>query len=57
MGVSNLLFTQDRPLPEEEQFGTGLPANCLNLTGTGYPEDTSNPNLTPNAAVLDDVSA
>jgi len=57
MGISNLLFTQDRPLPGEDQHGTGLPANCLNLTGTGYPEDTSNPNSTPNAAVLDDVSA
>jgi len=57
MGISNLLFPQDRPSPEEDQFGTGLPANCLNLSGTGYPEDTSNPNLTPNAAVLDDVSA
>jgi CxxC motif-containing protein (DUF1111 family) len=57
MGISNLLFTQDRPLPGEDQFGTGLPANCLNLTGTGYPEDAFNPNSTPNAAVLDDVSA
>jgi len=57
MGISNLLFTQDRPSPEEEQSGTGLPTNCLNLTGTGYPEDASNPNSTPNAAVLDDVSA
>jgi CxxC motif-containing protein (DUF1111 family) len=57
MGVSNELFPQDRPLPEEDQLGTGLPANCLNLSGTGYPEDTSNPNLTPNSAVLDDVSA
>ena len=57
MGISNLLFPQDRPSPEEDQHGTGLPANCLNLTGTGYPEDTSNPNSSPNAAVLDDVSA
>jgi CxxC motif-containing protein (DUF1111 family) len=57
MGISNELFTQDRPLPEEDQFGTGLPANCLNLGGAGYPEDTSNPLLTPNSAVLDDVSA
>ncbi len=57
MGISNLLFTQDRPLPGEDQLGTGLPANCLNLTGTGYPEDTSNPDSTPNSAVLDDVSA
>ncbi len=56
MGISNEVFPQDRPLPEEEQQA-GLPANCLNLSGTGYPEDTSNPNLTPNAAVLDDVSA
>jgi CxxC motif-containing protein (DUF1111 family) len=56
MGISNELFPQDRPLPEEEQ-SAGLPLNCLNLSGTGYPEDTSNPTLTPNAAVLDDVSA
>jgi CxxC motif-containing protein (DUF1111 family) len=34
-----------------------LPASCLNLSGKGYPEDTSNPTSTPNAAVLDDVSA
>jgi CxxC motif-containing protein (DUF1111 family) len=57
MGISNELFQQDRPLPEEDQLGTGLPASCLNLTGTGYPEDTSNPLQTSNAAVLDDVSA
>jgi CxxC motif-containing protein (DUF1111 family) len=56
MGVSNELFPQDRPLPEEEQ-SLGLPKSCLNLTGTGYPEDTSNPTQTTNAAVLDDVSA
>jgi CxxC motif-containing protein (DUF1111 family) len=29
----------------------------LNLSGTGYPEDSSNPAATPNSAVLDDVSA
>ncbi|HEY6251549.1 MAG TPA: di-heme oxidoredictase family protein [Candidatus Angelobacter sp.] len=61
MGISNLLFTQDRPLPGEDgnggTGGQGLPANCLNLTGTGYPEDNSNPAQTTNAAVLDDVSA
>jgi CxxC motif-containing protein (DUF1111 family) len=56
MGISNELFPQDRPLPEEEQ-AAGLPSNCLNLSGTGYPEDTSNPTQTTNAAVLDDVSA
>lgn len=57
MGISNLLFPQDRPLPGEDQLQTGLPSNCLNLSGGGYPEDTSNPAATPNAAVLDDVSA
>jgi len=56
MGISNLLFTQDRPLPGEDQMGTGLPANCLNLSGSGYPEDTNNPGST-GAAILDDVSA
>jgi CxxC motif-containing protein (DUF1111 family) len=57
MGISNELFPQERPLPEEDQLGVGLPPSCLNLSGSGYPEDTSNPYLTPNAAVLDDVSA
>jgi len=61
MGITNELFTQDRPLPGEDGSGgtglTGLPSNCLNLSGTGYPEDTSNPKSTPQAAVLDDVSA
>lgn len=41
MGISNELFTQDRPLPGEDMT-SGLPANCLNLSGTGYPEDTTN---------------
>jgi CxxC motif-containing protein (DUF1111 family) len=57
MGISNLLFPQDRPLPGEDQQQTGLPSSCLNLGGSGYPEDTSNPAATPNSAVLDDVSA
>jgi len=57
MGISNELFPQDRPLPGEDQLLTGLAPSCLNLSGTGYPEDTSNPAATPNAAVLDDVSA
>lgn len=57
MGITNTLFNNERPLPEEDQLGLGLPASCLNLTGTGYPEDTSNPLSTPNSAVLDDVSA
>ena len=42
MGISNELFTQDRPLPGEDQLGFGLPSNCLNLSGGGYPEDTTN---------------
>jgi CxxC motif-containing protein (DUF1111 family) len=41
MGISNELFTQDRPLPQEEQ-AAGLPAGCLNLAGVGYPEDATN---------------
>ncbi|MFZ1084583.1 MAG: di-heme oxidoredictase family protein [Terracidiphilus sp.] len=57
VGVTNELYNNERPLPEEDQLGKGLPASCLNLTGTGYPEDTSNPTQTPNSAVLDDVSA
>jgi CxxC motif-containing protein (DUF1111 family) len=60
MGISNLLFGQDRPLPGEDGNGgsnsTGLPANCLNLAKIGYPEDTSNPG-SAGAAILDDVSA
>jgi CxxC motif-containing protein (DUF1111 family) len=56
MGISNLLFPQDRPLPGEDQQQTGLPASCLNLGGAGYPEDTSNPGST-GPAILDDVSA
>ena len=57
MGITNLLFPNEKPLPEEDYSGLGLPATCLNLSGNGYPEDASNPNSTPNAAVLDDVSA
>jgi CxxC motif-containing protein (DUF1111 family) len=61
MGISNELFPQDRPLPGEDGAGgtgeTGLVSSCLNLSGTGYPEDTSNFTSTPNSAVLDDVSA
>jgi CxxC motif-containing protein (DUF1111 family) len=57
MGISNELFPQDRPLPGEDQLQTGLTPGCLNLAGTGYPEDTSNPGASPSSAVLDDVSA
>jgi len=57
MGISNLLFGQDRPLPGEDQVGRGLPANCLNLGGNGYPEDANNPGAATAAAGLDDASA
>jgi CxxC motif-containing protein (DUF1111 family) len=60
MGISNLLFPQDRPLPGEDGAGgtgeTGLVSTCLNLSGGGYPEDASNPGST-GSAILDDVSA
>jgi CxxC motif-containing protein (DUF1111 family) len=59
MGITNLLFPQDRPLPGEDGGGasglTGLPSTCLNLAG-GYPEDANNPGQT-DVAILDDVSA
>jgi len=42
MGITSEMFPQDRPLPEEEVHGRGLPSGCLNLTTTGYPEDTTN---------------
>jgi CxxC motif-containing protein (DUF1111 family) len=43
MGIANELFTQDRPLPEEEQTHPGgLVASCLNLEKVGYPEDITN---------------
>jgi CxxC motif-containing protein (DUF1111 family) len=48
MGITNELFGQERPLPEEEQ-GSGLPANCLNLAGRGYPEDATNFNVATNS--------
>jgi CxxC motif-containing protein (DUF1111 family) len=41
MGITNEIFAQERPLPQEEQ-GEGLPASCLNLSGHGYPEDATN---------------
>ena len=55
MGISNELFTQDRPLPGEDQFGSGLPANCLNLAGTGYPEDITHSDGTSASTVTSDV--
>jgi len=65
MGITNELFTQERPNPEEEVQGRGLPANCLNLGAAGYPEDTTNytntsgtPGSTAaNATILSDLEA
>jgi len=48
MGITNEVFGQERPLPQEEQ-GNGLPANCLNLAGRGYPEDATNFNVASNS--------
>jgi CxxC motif-containing protein (DUF1111 family) len=48
MGITNELFSQERPLPQEEQ-GNGLSASCLNLSGRGYPEDATNFNVAPNS--------
>ena len=48
MGISNEIFTQDRPLPGEDRQG-GLPSSCLNLSGSGYPEDTTNFTAKPGA--------
>jgi len=42
MGITNELFQNERPLPGEDVQGTGLPSNCLNLGGKGYPEDATN---------------
>jgi CxxC motif-containing protein (DUF1111 family) len=55
MGISNELFTQDRPLPGEDQFGSGLPPNCLNLAGVGYPEDITHSDGTTASTVTSDV--
>jgi len=55
MGISNELFTQDRPLPGEDQLGSGLPANCLNLAGVGYPEDITHSGGTSASTVTSDV--
>ena len=51
-GVSNELFTQERPLPEEDSL-TGLPAQCrVNPT----PEDHTNFNTAANETPSDTVS-
>jgi CxxC motif-containing protein (DUF1111 family) len=59
MGITNELFTQDRPLPGEDgnggTGGRGLPANCLNLAGVGYPEDITHSDGTNASTVTSDV--
>jgi len=58
LGVTNGIFNTERPLPDEDQLpNMGLTASCLNLTGTGYPEDKLTPLATANKLVLDDVTA
>ncbi len=52
MGITNELFAQERPLPQEEE-GEGLPRSCLNLSGRGYPEDATNFNV---AAIADQAA-
>jgi CxxC motif-containing protein (DUF1111 family) len=52
MGVTNELFTQERPLPGEDHFGTGLPANCK---GNPTPEDVTHTNGTNASTVTSDV--
>jgi CxxC motif-containing protein (DUF1111 family) len=47
-GITNEIFTNERPLPQEEQAG-GLPAGCLDLGGNGYPEDATNFTVTSNS--------
>ena len=60
MGITNLLFPQERPLPGEDGGGasglTGFSSTCMNLSGSGYPEDVNNPGQS-NEAIMDDVSA
>jgi len=60
MGVSNELFTQDRPLPGEDgnggSGGTGFAANCLNTAGVGYPEDITHSNGTDASTSSSDVT-
>ena len=54
MGITNELFPQDRPLPEEE-MQSGLPANCLNLADVGYPEDVTHSDAMEASTVTSDV--
>jgi len=59
MGITSEVFQQDRPLPGEDgnggTGGRGLPANCLNLAGIGYPEDITHSDGTDASSVTSDV--
>ncbi len=56
MGITNELFQNERPNPDEEHNFVGLPSGCLNLNGSGYPEDTTNiDNSLSGAAVPSDI--
>lgn len=49
MGITNELFQNERPNPDEEHNFIGLPNNCMNLAKTGYPEDITNFSATKGA--------
>jgi CxxC motif-containing protein (DUF1111 family) len=62
MGITNELFQNERPDPDEEHNFTGLPSGCINLAGIGYPEDITNFKATPgsnqfatNASIPSDI--
>jgi CxxC motif-containing protein (DUF1111 family) len=59
MGITNEIFPQERPLPGEDgnggSGGQGLPANCINLAGVGYPEDSTHSNGTNASTVASDI--
>ncbi len=60
MGITNEIFMQDRPLPGEDgaggSGGLGLPANCLNLAGVGYPEDITHSDGTNASTSASDIT-
>ena len=64
MGITNELFQNERPSPDEEQTIVGLPNGCLDLSGGGYPEDTTNfaftttstDQFTENATIPSDIT-
>ena len=60
MGITNEIFQQDRPLPGEDGNGgsgqTGLPSNCLNLAGVGYPEDITHSDGTDASSSSSDIT-